>query len=80
MATRAMLHKDKLGQLEDWLEEQGYMILATSKNPYEVLRAKKDDDLVIIYIKASAKEHLSVMEKDYSLIRKFMKETRCLNE
>lgn len=43
MATRALLHKSKLKELEIWLEKQGYMILATSKNPYEVLRARKDN-------------------------------------
>lgn len=80
MATRALLHKNKLNELEDWLEKQGYMIISTSKNPYEVMRAVKDNetgkDLVIIYCKADSKEHLSVMDKDYGLIRKFIKENR----
>jgi len=76
MATRALLQKSKLTELEDWLEAQGYMILATSKNPYEVLRVKKDKDMVIIYCKADSKEHLSVMDKDYGLIRRFIKESR----
>ena len=78
MATRALLHISKQKELEDWLETQGYMIIATSKNPYEVLRACKNDEtgkeLVIIYRKADAREHLSVMDKDYKLIRRFIKE------
>lgn len=41
MATRNILHISKLREFEDFLESKGYMILATSKNPYEVLRAKK---------------------------------------
>jgi hypothetical protein len=41
MANRALLHMNKLKDFESWLEKQGYMILPTSKNPYEILRAKK---------------------------------------
>ncbi|WP_312432750.1 hypothetical protein [Lacrimispora sp.] len=74
MATRALLHKNKLKELKIRLEKQGYMILATSKNPYEVLRARKDKDTVIIYCKLAAREHLSVMDKDYELIRRFIKQ------
>lgn len=71
-----MLDKSRLNDLGDWLEEQGYMILMTSKNPYEVLRAKNGKDTVIIYCKANSSEHLSVMDKDYRLIRQFIIETR----
>jgi hypothetical protein len=74
MATRELLHISKLKALEEWLEKNGFMILCTSKNPYEVLRAVKDKNYVIIYCKATAREHLSVMDKDYDLIRKFIKE------
>jgi len=74
MAARALLHKNRLNDLETFLENKGYMILATSKNPYEVLRARKEKDTVIIYCKSSAKEHLSVMDKDYNLIREFIKQ------
>lgn len=74
MAIRELLHASKLNDFGKWIEEQGYMILPTSKNPYEVLRAKKDKDTVIIYQKKDSKEHLSVMDKDYSLIRRFINE------
>jgi hypothetical protein len=77
MATRALLHISKKDELEKWLEEQGYMILAL-RSPWEVIRCVKDDengkDTVIIYQKANAKEHLSVMDKDYKLIRRFIAE------
>ena len=76
MARRKLLHISKLNDFGEWLEEQGYMILPTSKNPYEVLRAKKDKDIVIIYCKASNKEYLSIMDKDYSLIRRFINESK----
>lgn len=76
MASRELLHISKLNDFGKWLEEQGYMILPTSKNPYEVLRAKRDKDTVIIYCKAGSKEHLSIMDKDYSLIQRFINESR----
>lgn len=76
MAIRALLHTNKLKDFESWLEKQGYMILPTSKNPYEILRAKKDKDTVIIYKKGGNEEHLSIMDKDYPLIRKFIRESK----
>lgn len=76
MANRALLHINKLKDFEKWLEKQGYMILPTSKNPYEILRAKKGKDTVIIYQKGDSKEHLSIMNKDYPLIRKFIRESK----
>ena len=69
MATRNILHISKLQEFEDFLETKGYMILATSKNPFEVLRAQKDGDTVIVYQKKDTKEHLSTMDKDYHLMR-----------
>lgn len=76
MAIRALLHINKLKDFEKWLEKQGYMILPTSKNPYEVLRAGKGKDTVIIYQKGDSKEHLSIMDKDYPLIHKFITESK----
>ena len=76
MANRALLHMSKLKDFESWLEKQGYMILPTSKNPYEVLRAKKSKDTVIIYRKGDSKEHLSIMDKDYHFIHKFITESK----
>ena len=79
MATRNILHISKLQEFEDFLESKGYMIVATSKNPYEVLRAQKDGDTVIVYQKKDAKEHLSTMDKDYHLVREFIKNQRKLS-
>lgn len=79
MATRNILHISKLQEFEDFLETKGYMIVATSKNPYEVLRAQKDGDTVIVYQKKDAKEHLSTMDKDYHLVREFIKGQRKLS-
>lgn len=76
MAARALLHKNKLGGFESWLKRQDYIILNTSQNPYEVLRARKDKDTVVVYCKDAAKEHLSVMSKDCALIRRFIKQNK----
>ena len=76
MATRNILHISKLHEFEDFLEHKGYMIVATSKNQYEVLRAHKDGDTVIVYKKKDANEHLSTMDKDYPLVREFIKSQR----
>lgn len=76
MATRNILHISKLQEFEDFLETKGYMIVATSKNPYEVLRAQKDGDTVVVYKKKDAKEHLSTTDKDYHLVREFIKGQR----
>ena len=76
MATRNILHISKLQEFETFLESKGYMIVATSKNPYEVLRAHKDGDTVVVYKKKDAKEHLSTMDKDYRLVREFIKSQR----
>lgn len=76
MATRNILHISKLQEFENFLESKGYMIVATSKNPYEVLRAQKDGDTVVVYKKKDAKEHLSTMDKDYHLVREFIKSQR----
>lgn len=76
MATRNILHVSKLQEFENFLETRGYMIVATSKNPYEILRAQKDGDTVIVYKKKDAKEHLSTMDKDYHLVREFIKSQR----
>ena len=75
MAERCLLHKNKLELLKWWLSSKGYEIQDT-KGIYEVLRANKGKDIVIIFRKCGAKEHLTVQQKDYKLIRQFIRETR----
>ncbi len=75
MAERCLLHKNKLELLKWWLSSRGYEIQPT-KGYYEVLRAKKDKDTVIIYQKSEIKEHLTVQDKDHKLIRQFISETK----
>ena len=75
MAERCLLHKNKLELLKWWLSSKGYEIQPT-KGIYEVLRANKGKDTVIVYRKSEIKEHLTVQEKDYKLIRQFIRETK----
>lgn len=75
MAERCLLHQNKLDLFKWWLSSRGYEIQQT-KGIYEVLRAKKNKETVIVFRKANAKEHLSVQDKDYRLIRQFLSETR----
>ena len=75
MAERCLLHQNKLDLLKKWLSSKGYEIQAT-KGDFEVLRAKKDKDTVIIFKQLDKKEHLTVQQKDHRLIRKFIRETK----
>lgn len=77
MAERCLLHQNKLDLLKWWLTSKGYEIQATKGN-YEVLRANKDKDTIIIFKKDNAKEHLSVQQKDHRLIRQFITESKGL--
>lgn len=72
---RYLLHKSKLEKLKEWLKNNGYEILPT-KGTYEVLRAKKDKNTVIIFTRENAKEHYSVQGKDIKLIREFIRDSK----
>lgn len=76
MAIRNLLHMDKLEEFEGFLRAEGYKILPLSKNPYEALRAKKGRDTIIIYRRSDSKEHLSIMDKDFELVEKFLHRSR----
>ena len=75
MAERCLLHRNKLDLLKWWLSSRGYEIQAT-KGVYEVLRATNGKRTVVVFKKDNAKEHLSVQQKDHSLIRQFIRETK----
>ena len=72
MANRHTLHINHLPKFKLWLQNQGWTLLPLSNNEYEVLRAKRDNRVLVIYKKMNAKEHLSYMDKDRRLIRRFL--------
>ena len=73
MADRCTLHISHLPKFKEWLQEQGWSLLPLSNNKFEVLRAKRDNKTLVIYKKMNAKEHLSIMDKDWWLVREFIK-------
>ena len=77
MANRHTLHISKLEDFKKWLVKDGWGIEET-KDIYEVLRARKQgrQNPLIIYTKADAKEHLSVMDRDSDVVGAFLRDCR----
>lgn len=75
--SRCLLHKNKLELFANWLKDNGYNVVET-KGIYEVLRATKDKETVIIFTRDNAKEHYTVQGKDYALVKQFIRE--CKND
>lgn len=76
MANRSLLHKKKLEPFKNWLLANGWK-LEEPKGEYEVLRARYSEkqEPLIIYEKLDAKEHLTVMDKDFNIVRAFLYES-----
>lgn len=73
MANRCILHRNHLDAFKEWLKNDGWEIEDT-KGLYEVLRARKEGrrEPLIIFEKAGAKEHLSVMDRDLGVVKAFL--------
>ena len=74
MACRYILHLNHMEAFEDYLVDRGWRIEPT-KGIYEVLRARKTDRQypLIVYKKASAKEHLTYMDRDHDVVIDFLR-------
>lgn len=74
MACRQILHFNHLEAFERYLVTTGWRIEKT-KGIYEVLRARKADRRhpLIIYKKDRAKEHLTYMDRDRSVVAAFLR-------
>lgn len=72
MAERCLLHRNKLDLFRWYLESLSYEIQPT-KSESEVLRAKNDKDLIVVFTRQNA-EHLTIQDKDYEFVRKFLKQ------
>lgn len=70
MAIRNKLHYKHIEDFKKYLINNGY-IIKQPKMIYEVIRAIKDNDLVVIYSKLNSKEHLTVQQKDINLVNQF---------
>ena len=74
MANRHTLHSNKLYAFSKWLIKTGWTI-EEPKGIWEVLRAKKAgrQNPLIVYQKIN-KEHLSVLDRDIDVIKRFLQE------
>lgn len=77
MANRHTLHISKLDSFREWLVKDGWEI-EEPKGIYEVLRARKSGrkNPLIVYRKADAKEHLSLMDIDRGVVGAFLRDCR----
>lgn len=77
MAKRNVLHISKLENLKKWLVQDGWNILPSSNNPYEVLRVVKDgkQNPLIIY-SGKSEEHLSFADRDMPVIGAFLRDEK----
>lgn len=77
MANRYTLHKNSLEDFQNWLVADGWEI-EKPKGTYEVLRARKAgrSQPLIVYAKADAKEHLTVMDRDFEIVRAFFRDKK----
>lgn len=75
MANRRILHRNHLDTFKEWLKNDGWEIEDT-KGLYEVLRARKEGrrEPLIIFEKADAKQHYSVMDRDVWVVKTFLSE------
>lgn len=74
MANRYTLHKNSLEDFQKWLVADGWEI-EKPKGIFEVLRARKAGrpQPLIVYTKADAKEHFTVMSRDIGVVRAFLR-------
>ncbi len=77
MANRYTLRKNSLEDFRSWLVADGWEI-EKPKGIYEVLRARKAgrQQPLIVYTKADAKEHLTVMDRDFENVRAFLRDKK----
>lgn len=74
MAIRYLLHHNHLERFKEYLVNNGY-VLEDTKGEYEVLRARheKRKRPLILYTKLNAKEHYSVDDRDWEVVKGFMR-------
>jgi hypothetical protein len=72
MANRCLLHQKKLSTFRKWLVAEGWE-LHPVKGDFEVLRAKKGKQWVVVYFRIGTDVHYTVMDKDVALVRRFLK-------
>lgn len=78
MARRNLLHKKRLQEFKQWLEDLPSVDVLQPKGTYEVLRWTRLEEyngpMPIVYHKGEV--HLSCNEASIPYVRRFLKETR----
>lgn len=72
MANRQYLHISKLEKIKAAMLADGWEELKPT-NYFEVLRMQRNKQKVIIYQKLNAKEHLTVRDTDFKIIKIYLK-------
>lgn len=76
MANRCLLHKSKLEDFKKWLVKNNWTI-ENCKGEYEVLRARSiRNKVLIVYRKLQFKEHYTIVDKDYPIVKNFLDESK----
>ena len=71
MADTHTLRMAQLGEFRQWLIENEWEIRPLSKSEYEILRATKEGQWVIIYKKKKLKEFCSVANKALPVVKEW---------
>ena len=72
MANRSTLHKSKLEDFKVWLTDNGWSIEST-KGYYEVLRARKGKQLLLVFFRHESKEHYTVQDGYGQVVRDYLR-------
>jgi len=78
MANRALLHRSKIEDFKNWLQEDGWQIEST-KGIYEVVRATKEGRRpLIVYTRDDnkGKEHMTVQSRDEGIVRAYIRDRK----
>lgn len=73
MAIRNTLPTYLLNDFKKYLEQKGFMILRPVGN-YEVLRAKKGKEFVLIFRQNKHQDYLSFQDKNYVWVNDFLQQ------
>ena len=75
MPNRHVLHIKHLDRFKDWLRNDGFMI-EEPKGDYEILRARKNKKLLIVYDRNNVKEHFTVRDCDFAVVGAFLRDIK----
>lgn len=75
MASRSLLHKNKLSEFKSWCEANGFEC-RDGRGDYQVLQVKVDAKWHVVYARNYMPEHLTVPRPLINMVNKFMREKK----